>query len=124
MSAGRRTSSAVMSVGGAIDVDGPNLPVRADPDDGPADALDCRLDEDREYFLRHPVRRYRLRAAFPNELLGATAHGGRDIFVVVERNSPAVRTRIFCLGRPNLRAQWSDDEIAMMVLGDNCGAPS
>jgi hypothetical protein len=76
------------------------------------------VDGDRQFFERHPRRRYRLRRADPIEvalhelLTGAAIKPGpeRSIFVVVSNIAPAVTPRFFILGPAAGETDLSDAE--------------
>ena len=78
--------------------------------------LDAVTDLDREWFLDHPYRRYRLRHTAIVELLpGQAMQAGDHTVVAVMAKSPLMRFRIR-VGRPPARLRHDTDRCCWQLV--------
>ncbi len=78
--------------------------------------LDALTDGDREWFLAHPSRRYRLRPTAVAELLPGEGMGPGQRTVVIKCGSPVTRMRLR-VGRPPLHLRQDTDRCCRELIG-------
>lgn len=92
----------------------PVIPCEALGIDGAA--LEAVTDADREWFLAHPARRYRLRPTSIHELIAGQAMTPGSWAVVATMGRPEVRMRI-PVGRPPLALRQDTDRVCAALVG-------